>query len=42
MKELCAVIEAILFVSGDPVRVEDLAHSMNMTASAFRARAARW
>ena len=33
MKELCAVIEAILFVSGDPVRVEDLAHSMNMTAS---------
>ena len=32
MKELCAVIEAILFVSGDPVRVEDLAHSMNLTA----------
>ena len=31
MKELCAVIEAILFVSGDPVRVEDLAHSMNLT-----------
>ena len=32
MKDLCAVIEAILFVSGDPVRVEDLAHSMNLTA----------
>ena len=28
-----AVIEAILFVSGDPVRVEDLAHAMNLTAS---------
>jgi segregation and condensation protein B len=28
-----AVIEAILFVSGDPVRVEDLAHAMNRTVS---------
>ena len=33
MENLSAVIEAILFVSGDPVRVEDLAHSMNLTAS---------
>ena len=37
MKELCAVIEAILFVSGDPVRVEDLAHSMNLTSMEMEA-----
>ena len=37
MKDLCAVIEAILFVSGDPVRVEDLAHSMNLTAMEMEA-----
>lgn len=33
MENIGAVIEAILFVSGDPVRVEDLAHAMNLTAS---------
>ena len=33
MENLSAVIEAILFVSGDPVRVEDLAHAMNLTTS---------
>ena len=33
MNELCAVIEAILFVSGDPVRVDELAHSMNLTTT---------
>jgi len=32
MNDLCPIIEAILFVSGDPVRVSDLAHSMNLTA----------
>lgn len=31
MQNLEAVLEAILFVSGDPVRVEDLAHAMNLT-----------
>jgi segregation and condensation protein B len=33
MENLGAIIEAILFVSGDPVRVEDLAHAMNLTTS---------
>ena len=31
MENLEAIVEAILFVSGDPVRVEDLAHAMNLT-----------
>ncbi|MEE1200691.1 MAG: SMC-Scp complex subunit ScpB [Christensenellales bacterium] len=31
MENLSAILEAILFVAGDPVRVEDLAHAMNMT-----------
>lgn len=31
MENLNAILEAILFVSGDPVRVEDLAHAMNLT-----------
>ena len=31
MENLAAVVEAILFVAGDPVRVEDLAHAMDMT-----------
>lgn len=31
MNALCAQIEAILFVSGDPVLVEDLAHALNLT-----------
>ena len=29
--ETMAAVEAILFVSGDPVNVEALAHSMNLT-----------
>ncbi len=33
MENIGAVIEAILFVAGDPVRVEDLAHAMNLTSS---------
>ena len=33
MENLSAILEAILFVAGDPVRVEDLAHAMNLTAS---------
>ena len=33
MENLSAVIEAILFVSGDPVRVDALAHAMNLTVS---------
>ncbi len=33
MENLSAVLEAILFVAGDPVRVEDLAHAMNLTVS---------
>lgn len=33
MENLSAIIEAILFVSGDPVRVEDLAHAMDLTTS---------
>ena len=31
MQQLSAILEAILFVSGDPVRVEDLAHALNLT-----------
>lgn len=31
MENLTAIIEAILFVSGDPVQVDVLAHAMNMT-----------
>ena len=31
MENLAAIVEAILFVAGDPVRVEDLAHAMNLT-----------
>ena len=31
MENLSAIIEAILFVSGDPVRVDALAHAMNLT-----------
>lgn len=33
MENLGAIVEAILFVAGDPVRVEDLAHAMNLTTS---------
>ena len=33
MENLDAIIEAILFVSGDPVRVDALAHAMNLTTS---------
>ena len=31
VENLTAIIEAILFVSGDPVRVDVLAHAMNLT-----------
>ena len=37
MENLGAIVEAILFVAGDPVRVEDLAHAMNLTASEMQA-----
>ena len=33
LENLTAIIEAILFVSGDPVRVDVLAHAMNLTVS---------
>ena len=33
MENLSAIIEAILFVSGDPVRADALAHAMNLTVS---------
>ena len=33
MENLAAIVEAILFVAGDPVRIEELAHAMNLTAS---------
>ena len=33
MENLSAIIEAILFVSGDPVRTDALAHAMNLTVS---------
>ena len=33
MDNLSAIIEAILFVSGDPVRIDALAHAMNLTVS---------
>ena len=33
MENLTSIIEAILFVSGDPVRTEELAHAMNLTVS---------
>jgi len=33
MENLSAIIEAILFVSGDPVRVDALAHAMDLTVS---------
>ena len=33
MENLTAIIEAILFVSGDPVRTDALAHAMNLTTS---------
>ena len=37
MENLSAIIEAILFVSGDPVRVDALAHAMNLTTSELNA-----
>ena len=33
MENLSAILEAILFVSGDPVHVDVLAHAMNLTVS---------
>ena len=37
MENLTAIIEAILFVSGDPVRVDVLAHAMNLTVMELEA-----
>ena len=31
MHDICSIIEAILFVSGDPVKVDELAHGLNLT-----------
>ena len=33
MEKLEPILEAILFVAGDPVRIEDLAHAMNLTTA---------
>lgn len=30
---LCGIVEAILFVAGDPVSVKDIAHALNLTES---------
>lgn len=32
-QELCGIIEAILFVAGEPVAIEDMAHALDMTVS---------
>ena len=37
MQNIGSVVEAILFVSGDPVRVEDLAHALNLTVLELQA-----
>ena len=37
MENLSAILEAILFVSGDPVHVDVLAHAMNLTISELNA-----
>ena len=42
MENLTAIIEAILFVSGDPVRVDALAHAMNLTVSELEAALAAY
>lgn len=31
--KLCGILEAILFVAGDPVPIQDLAHALNLTES---------
>ena len=31
MAELCGALEAILYVAGEPIRVDDLAHALNLT-----------
>ncbi|MBE5809202.1 MAG: SMC-Scp complex subunit ScpB [Clostridiales bacterium] len=36
MQNLEAVLEAILFVSGEAVKVEDLAHAMNLTTTELK------
>ena len=40
MENLTSIIEAILFVSGDPVRTDALAHAMNLTESELNAAVA--
>lgn len=36
LTELMAAVEAILFVTGDPVRIPELAHSLDLTANELR------
>ena len=31
INDLCGIIEAILYVAGEPVRVDQLAHALNLT-----------
>ena len=33
IKQLTGALEAILYVSGDPVQIPDVAHAFNLTAS---------
>ena len=37
-RNITAIVEAILFVSGDPVRTEDLAHALDLTTSELEAQ----
>jgi segregation and condensation protein B len=39
--KLCGILEAILFVSGDPVSVADVAHAFNLTESEMNAAVER-
>lgn len=42
MENLSAILEAILFVAGDPVRVEDLAHAMIDSVSSTACESGRF
>ena len=33
MNELCGILEAILYVAGEPVRADEVAHALNLTQS---------
>ena len=39
--KLCGILEAILFVAGDPVPIRDLAHALNLTESELMAAVER-